>query len=137
VEKIRLANQEQYGKAGIELQVRLADIECKKAVGIAAVQALGNAIASADMKIIGDATMMQSIMASFYRGQNAGALAEGFLEAAPKEVKEIAFETVERISGVVSDLAKGMFGKDVPADLIASAVKAELAKQGINGVATS
>lgn len=137
VQRTRLENQEKFGQAGIELQVRLAQIEKERAMGIAAVEALGRAIASADLKIIGDATMMQSIMASFYRGQNVGAVAEGFLKSAPKEVTEIAFETIDRVSGAVSNLAKTMFGKDVPADLIATMVKTELAKQApqVDGIA--
>jgi uncharacterized membrane protein YqiK len=127
--KNELAAKTANEKMAFELEVRRLEIAANRDARIAIAQAMGQALAAANMTIYGDPGTFQRMMGAFVNGQQQGRYVEGLLETVPDKAQEIAFDTIDRISGAVSNLAKTMFGKEVPADLIATAVQAELAKQ--------
>ncbi len=116
-------------KMAFDLQVKLAEIAADRDVRMKAAESLGAALSGANMTIWGDQRTLEQISGAFYAGQQKGKFIEGVANATPADVKEAVFDSVERISGAVSNLAKNMFGKDISPDMIATLVNAELEKQ--------
>jgi hypothetical protein len=127
--KNELAAKTANEKMAFELEVKRLEIAANRDARIAIAQAMGQALAAADMTIYGDPGTFQRMMGAFVNGQQQGRYVEGLLEAVPDKAQEVAFDTIDRISGAVSSLAETMFGRKVPTELVATMVKAELEKQ--------
>lgn len=88
--EIRLLEQrEKFGKAGIDLEVKLAEIAAEKDARIAAAHAMGEALAAADMTIWGTQDTLDKVMARFSAGQSLAQGVNGFLGAASPETQAL------------------------------------------------
>lgn len=88
--EIRLLEQrEKFGKAGIDLQVKLAEIAAEKDARIAAAHAMGEALAAADMTIWGSQETLDKVMARFGTGQSLAQAVNGFTSAASPETQAL------------------------------------------------
>jgi uncharacterized membrane protein YqiK len=104
VESRRLEVQEMYGKAAIDLQVRLKAIETQGQVEIARAQAIGTMLSRGNFTIYGDPTTFSRMAESFSSGMSMRQSLEGFLTETT---------TSSKLAGVVSaaaDLAAKVAG---------------------------
>lgn len=86
VDRSKLENQSEFEGIARELQVDLAKIDADKAARIAQAEAMGAALASAQMKIFGDPAALTEVMQAFSRGQTMGSLANGLADGISPEV---------------------------------------------------
>lgn len=85
--KIRdLEGQAKFESIARELQVQLASIQAEKEAKIAAAQAMGDALAKANLTVWGDPTAVQRMASAFYQGQSMANFANGLSSQLPPEV---------------------------------------------------
>ncbi|MDQ3813308.1 MAG: SPFH domain-containing protein [Armatimonadota bacterium] len=101
--------QARHQEIAKDLQIALAQIQASKEAQIAAAQAMGNALGNANMTIWGDPQSFQRMSSAFYRGQEIGQIAGGFIQGAPDGVKA----TIGELGQVGAALIKRFTGKDV------------------------
>lgn len=84
VESRRLESQERFGKAAIELQVRLKEIEANVKIEVARSEALGQMLSRGNFTIYGDPTTFSKMADSFNKGVSVRQMLEGFVTAKPE-----------------------------------------------------
>jgi uncharacterized membrane protein YqiK len=129
VERTRLENQEKFGKAGIELQVRLRTIEMAEAIGKANAEMVGRALQAANMNFYGDTATFQNMLSKLADGQAAGKYLEGLVGAVPHEVKTLTFDTVNRFCQAAAGLLEKLGGPRLTPEALQKLVEAEMDKQ--------
>jgi len=129
VERTRLENQEKYGKAGIELQVRLRTIEMMEAVGKANAEMVGKALQAANMNFYGDTATFQNMLSKLAEGQATGKYLEGLVGGVPEEVKTLTFDTVNRFCQAAAGLLEKLGGPKLTPEALQKLVEAEMEKQ--------
>jgi len=137
VVRSELEAKSQNEKMAFDLQVALAQIEANKQVQIETAKAMGAGLAAANMTIYGDPNTFRQMADSFTNGQKAGQFVQGLVSSTPQNVTDLAMTTIGEFSGAVAAVAKNLFKKEVPAELIQSAVEAELAKRRTDGSKTA
>jgi uncharacterized membrane protein YqiK len=137
VERTRLENQERFGKAGIELQVRLRTLEMVEAVGKANAEMVGKALQAANMTFYGDAATFQNMLSKLASGQAAGKYIEGLTSTVPEEVKTLTFDTIASFSKAAANLLESLGGPKLSPEALQKLVEAEMAKQNGTGAAKS
>lgn len=111
-----LEKREQFGKAGIELQVRLAEIAANRDAAIEGAKAQGLALASANLTLWGSNEMLDKLTASFTGGQGVAQAMNGFFNSAGPEGKA-AFGV---LTGLVGAIAKKL---GLPEEEVAAAIE--------------
>jgi regulator of protease activity HflC (stomatin/prohibitin superfamily) len=129
VEKTRLENQERFGKAGIELQVRLRTLEMVEAIGRANAEMVGKALQAADLTFYGDATTFHTMLNKLAEGQAAGKYLEGLVGSVPPEVKTLTFDTINRFCQAAAGLLEKFGGPKLTPEALQKLVEAEMEKQ--------
>jgi uncharacterized membrane protein YqiK len=129
VERTRLENQEKYGKAGIELQVRLRTIEMIEAIGRANAEMVGKALQAANMNFYGDTATFQNMLSKLAEGQATGKYLEGLVGGVPEEVKTLTFDTVNRFCQAAAGLLEKLGGPKLTPEALQKLVEAEMEKQ--------
>lgn len=124
-----LAKREEYGRAGIELQIRQAEIAAQKEAAIESAKAMGTALAAAHMTLWGTPESLGKVSEMFLRGQSFAQLANGFGSVASDELKGAA-------TGILSggvELLRALAGRlGVPEEEllgVAREVEAEAARE--------
>lgn len=84
VDARRLEVQERFGKAAIELQVRLKEIEATIQVEVARAASLGQMLSRGNFTIYGDPTTFSKMAESFNRGVSMRQMLEGLITAKPE-----------------------------------------------------
>ncbi|MBI4859994.1 MAG: hypothetical protein HY815_06985 [Candidatus Riflebacteria bacterium] len=79
VEGHRLSIQESYGRAAIELQLRMRELEVAAQVEVARAQALGTMLSRGNFTIYGDPATLSNLAEAFNKGMGFRQMAEGFL----------------------------------------------------------
>jgi len=125
VDHDRLEQQEEFGRAAIDLQIRLAEINANKEAKIEAAKAMGEALSKADMTIWGDPDTFQRMSGSFLNGQDKTLFLEGMISQAPDEVKAL----LEVLGPAGSALLKKLTGVDLKASGNASDTSATAASE--------
>lgn len=99
--------------AGLEIELRKLGVE--EATAIAAAQAMGQALAAADITIWTDAEHMSEVTNAFKGAQAKGMMIEGFLDTLPAEAKQTASALVALLAGKLGNQSgtssKGNSGK--------------------------
>jgi uncharacterized membrane protein YqiK len=96
--KIRdLEGQSKFESIARELQVQLATIQAEKEAKIAAAQAMGEALAKANLNVWGDPSAVQQMTAAFFRGQAIGSFTNGLTASLPPAVADL----VEKLAGIL------------------------------------
>jgi hypothetical protein len=98
--KIRdLEGQSKFESIARELQVQLATIQAEKEAKIAAAQAMGEALAKANLNVWGDPTAVQQMTAAFFRGQAIGSFTNGLGASLSPTVTDLVKELARIVPG--------------------------------------
>ncbi|MCC6443602.1 MAG: hypothetical protein IT210_09140 [Armatimonadetes bacterium] len=89
VKRQELAAQAEFQEIARTLQVDLARIEAEKEARIAAAEAMGRALAAANLTIWGDKETVDKITGAFMNGQSIGSALNGLLGNMPEPLKKL------------------------------------------------
>ena len=104
VERKALQQKEEFGRAGIDLQIKLAQIEAMKEVEIAKAAALGTMLSNAEMTLFGDPNSAADIVGKYNSAMGIGKSLEGFMASMPEG--SAARKLVDGVIEKVGDLAE-------------------------------
>ncbi len=114
LERRALENRQTFERVAIQFETTKLEIEARKEVQMAMAKSVGEALAQADFKVYGDPSTMASMISNLTRGLGWGALAEGALQGAPEQVKELVSQVGGFIqNGDAGELLSQMAGKTV------------------------
>lgn len=112
LERRALENRQTFERVAIQFETTKLEIEARKEVQIAMAKAVGEALAQADFKVYGDPSTMASMISNLTTGLGWGALAEGAVQGAPTEVKDLMSQVGGLIqSGGAQALLTQVMGK--------------------------
>ena len=108
-----LEGKAKFERIALDLQVELAKIEAEKQARIAAAEAAGKALASAQMTIYGDPMTAQRMLAAITQGQSLGHFADGLNQTLPPGLKDAANAGGAAFGVAIAALIKKFTGVDV------------------------
>ncbi len=112
--KIRdLEGQAKYETIARDLQIELAKITAERDAKIAIAKAMGEVMASADMKVYADAGAAQRMLGAIMQGQSIGEFARGAEETMPQGIKDAAMTGGAAIGATIAAVIKKLTGVDI------------------------
>ncbi|MBI3892665.1 MAG: hypothetical protein HY303_14180, partial [Candidatus Wallbacteria bacterium] len=110
VESRRLEVQEKFGKAAIELQVRLKEIEASAQIEVERARAMGAMLSRGEFTIYGDPTTFARMMEAFSKGASIRQTVEGFLAEKGTD------DNLSRVVNAAAEVIGKVTGKSKKAD---------------------
>ncbi|MFW5867605.1 MAG: hypothetical protein ACOCX2_07290, partial [Armatimonadota bacterium] len=103
-----LSAKAEYEQISVELEKVLADIEARKAVGVAFAGSVGDALSKANMNLYGDPKMLGTALDSFAKAAGVSAWADGLVRTMPEGAIETAAATLSsafpKLGGVIDSV---------------------------------
>jgi len=116
VKREELSAEAEFQEVAVELEKLRISTTAQVEIGKAQAEAMGKALANAQMQIWGDGDTLRQMTSAFSKGQSVGALAEGVMDTLPPEVKIILAQLASKAGTTVDKLTSAAVTKLLPPD---------------------